>query len=68
MKNKEELMNEIKSLISSDETAVNINPDYLEFFTLEELEEIKENLIKSKKTDNSKVLDEIYTRNTGQTL
>ncbi len=60
---KEELIEQIKELISIDGTKVDINPAYLEYFQLEELLEIKEQLIKTKESKASiskDYLDEIY--------
>ena len=42
---KEKLIEEIKHLISVDGTSTDINPNYLEYFTEEELEEMKEDLL-----------------------
>jgi hypothetical protein len=61
--NKEELIEEIKVLISSDGSSVDINPAFLEYFELEELVDIRDQLLKSKKNDNKGLLDEIYERN-----
>ncbi len=41
---KERLRLEIQKLLSFDGDAVEINPDYLEYFTLEELEKMLEEL------------------------
>lgn len=65
---KEKIIEQIKVLISADGTSVDINPALLEYFELEELEEIKNSLLKSKKSDNKEVLDEIYTRNKDESL
>lgn len=43
--NKTELIEEIKHLISVDGSSTEINPNYLEYFTEEELVEMKEDLI-----------------------
>ncbi|QDF29167.1 hypothetical protein [Halarcobacter anaerophilus] len=63
---KEELIEEIKELISvNGEDAVEINPNYLEYFQLDELIAIKERLLlrKSKiKETTSLFLDEIYEK------
>ena len=60
---KEDLIDQIKKLISVDGSQVEINPNYLEYFQLEELIEIKERL-ENKKDSNSSIdkdyLDEIY--------
>ena len=63
---KEDLIEEIKNLIkTAKEYEVFINPAYLEYFTFEELEEIKDTL-QRKKDDflkiNSSYLDEIYEK------
>ncbi len=60
---KEELIEQIKELISIDGTKVDINPNYLEYFQVEELLEIKEQLIRTKESKASiskDYLDEIY--------
>ncbi len=46
--NKLELIEEIKQLISVDGTTIDINPNYLEYFELEELEDIKQQLLNNK--------------------
>ena len=46
--NKTELIEEIKHLISVDGTETEINPNYLEYFTEEELVEMKEDLLHKK--------------------
>lgn len=60
---KEELIEQIKRLISVDGSQVDINPNYLEYFQIEELIEIKERL-ENKKDSRSSIgkdyLDEIY--------
>jgi hypothetical protein len=43
-----ELIEEIKHLISVDGTSTEINPSYLEYFTQEELEEMKDDLLLKK--------------------
>lgn len=45
-----ELIEEIKHLITIDGSAIDINPNYLEYFELEELEDIKKELLQKKKT------------------
>jgi len=45
---KEELIDEIKHLISVDGTKTEINPNYLEYFEQEELLEMREELILKK--------------------
>jgi hypothetical protein len=60
---KEQLIEQIKELISIDGSKVDINPAYLEYFQLEELEEIKQRLLKTKESKASiskDYLDEIY--------
>ncbi len=46
--NKLELIEEIKQLISVDGSSIDINPNYLEYFELEELEDIKQQLLNNK--------------------
>ncbi|BDY12731.1 hypothetical protein [Hydrogenimonas cancrithermarum] len=41
---KEKLLHEIEKLLSFDGNDTTINPDYLEFFTVEELESIRREL------------------------
>ncbi|WP_457593369.1 hypothetical protein [Hydrogenimonas sp.] len=41
---KEELLEAIEKLLSFDGNETSINPDYLEYFTIEELEAIKRKL------------------------
>ncbi|AXH12201.1 hypothetical protein [Halarcobacter bivalviorum] len=64
--NKEELINDIKLLISTnDDDKVDINPNFLEYFQLEELIAIKERLIVKKnniREDSYEYLDEIYEK------
>jgi len=50
--NKLELIDEIKHLISVDGTVTHINPKYLEYFELDELEEIKVELLTKKQNKN----------------
>lgn len=63
---KEELIEEIKNLISTDKSeVVEINPNYLQYFELDELEQIKDKLLDKKKKiieNNSSFLDEIYEK------
>ncbi|MEA3512106.1 MAG: hypothetical protein U9R37_00745 [Campylobacterota bacterium] len=62
---KELLIEEIKSLISVDGTSIDINPNYLEYFSFEELEEIKDTLINKKNNINSftkEFIDELYDK------
>jgi len=47
-----ELIDEIKHLISVDGTITHINPKYLEYFELDELEEIKADLLTKKENKN----------------
>lgn len=63
---KEELIEEIKKLIvtNKDET-IDINPKFLDYFQLEELESIRDDLIikKNKITETTyEFLDEIYEK------
>lgn len=51
-KGKEELIREIQHLISVDGTSIDINPNYLEYFELEELEDIKQQLLNNKSNVN----------------
>ncbi len=60
---KEEIIEEIQHLISIDGTSVDINPNYLEYFELEELIEIKETLLDNKINHShisNDFLDELY--------
>lgn len=63
---KQEIIDDIKVLISTTgEDTIEINPNYLEYFQLEELIAIKEQLLlkKSKiKETTSLFLDEIYEK------
>lgn len=62
---KNELIEEIKQLISVDGTSIDINPNYLEYFQLEELEEIKQQLLYSKsnvKSFTKEYVDELYEK------
>jgi len=62
---KKELIEEIKLLISVDGTKIDINPNYLEFFELEELVEIKNELLNRKKNSNEftkTYVDELYDK------
>lgn len=63
---KEELIQEIKELIkTSKEDSIEINPNYLEYFEQEELEEIKNQLMQKKEkvnVDNAGYLDELYEK------
>ena len=60
-----ELIEEIKMLISSDGSTIEINPNYLEYFTLEELEEMKSDLIFKKENivaSTKEYVDELYEK------
>lgn len=60
---KNNLIEEIKQLISVDGSSIDINPNYLEYFQLEELEEIKQQLLYSKsnvKSFTKEYVDELY--------
>lgn len=63
---KEEVIEEIKNLITSSKNdTIDINPNFLEYFQLEELISIKEELIvkKSKIRESTfDYLDEIYEK------
>ncbi|WP_419773660.1 hypothetical protein [Halarcobacter sp.] len=63
---KEELIKDIKLLISTDDDdKVDINPNFLEYFQIEELVSMKEQLIKRKnniREDTFDYLDEIYEK------
>lgn len=63
---KEQLIEEIKSLIStSKKDNIEINPNYLEYFQEDELIEIKEQLILKKQNisqTSGSYLDEIYEK------
>jgi len=52
-----ELIEEIKSLISVDGTVTHINPNYLEYFEIDELEEIKLELLTKKENKNQFTTD-----------
>ncbi|MEA3384070.1 MAG: hypothetical protein U9Q20_05285 [Campylobacterota bacterium] len=62
---KDELVDEIKHLISVDGTSTHINPSYLEYFELEELQDIRDNLI-YKKVHHDEIskdfLDELFEK------
>ncbi len=60
-----ELIEEIKHLITIDGSAIDINPNYLEYFELEELEDIKKELLQKKedsKTFSKNYVDELYEK------
>ncbi len=63
---KEKLIEEIKDLLKiADEKKVEINPNYLEYFQIEELENIKKTLIKKRENisnTNKSYLDEVYDK------
>lgn len=62
---KEELIDKIKYLISSDGTKIDINPDYLDYFEFEELEEIYLSLLEKKELQKLQMgdyLDSIYEK------
>ncbi|MEA1914083.1 MAG: hypothetical protein U9N30_02090 [Campylobacterota bacterium] len=59
---KEELLEEISLLIGSDGSSTSINPDLLKYLDLEELLDMRDNLIRSKE-DYSDVLDDIFLKN-----
>ena len=64
-KTKTELIEEIQHLISVDGTEIQINPNYLEYFTDEELFEIKEDLICKKMNvveTTKEYVDELYEK------
>ena len=65
MEEKAELIEEIKALIAIDGESIDINPNYLEYFQLEELEEIKRDLLAKKETikDTTKeYVEELYEK------
>jgi len=62
---KDEIIIEIKTLISVDGTSVEINPNYLEYFDLDELIDIKEQLTHKKVEQESvskEYLDHLYDK------
>ncbi|MDX4039874.1 hypothetical protein [Aliarcobacter skirrowii] len=63
---KEELINEIKELLkSSDGDTIQINPNYLNYFSEDELKDIVFRLIDKKveqQNGNQSYLDEIYQK------
>ena len=62
---KEELIEEIKRLISVDGSSTEINPNYLEYFTQEELEDMKAELIAKKEdiiASTEEYVDELYKK------
>jgi len=63
--NKLELIEEIKQLISVDGSSIDINPNYLEYFELEELEDIKQQLLNNKsnvKSFTKEYVEELYDK------
>jgi hypothetical protein len=65
MEEKEYVIDEIKSLISTTGEQTEINPKFLDYFDLEELYDIKENLLRKKelvRENNKKFLEEIYEK------
>ena len=62
---KEQLIEDIKHLITVDGTSTDINPNYLEYFELEELQDIKNNLV-YKKVHHDEIskdfLDELFEK------
>ena len=62
---KQELIEEIKHLISVDGTSTEINPNYLEYFEQEELIEMKEDLLFKKLNvveTTKEYVDELYEK------
>jgi hypothetical protein len=62
---KEELIEEIRSLIDSSDNKVEINMKYIMYFELDELQEIKEVLLNKeikRKDSNSDYLDDIFNK------
>ena len=63
---KKELINEIKELLkSSDDDTIQINPNYLNYFSEDELKDIVFRLIDKKveqQNGNQSYLDEIYQK------
>jgi hypothetical protein len=65
MEEKEYIIDEIKSLISSTGEKIDINPKFLDYFDLEELYDIKENLLRKKENfreNNKDFLEQIYEK------
>ncbi|WP_375723926.1 hypothetical protein LXN10_00055 [Arcobacter sp. KX21116] len=65
MEEKEYVIDEIKSLISSTGEKIDINPKFLDYFDLEELYDIKENLLSKKENfreNNKDFLEQIYEK------
>lgn len=63
---KNTLIKDIKELVVSDENdSIEINPSLLEYFTQEELEEIRDTLVLKKnnfRKNNENYLEEIYNK------
>lgn len=60
-----ELIEEIKKLIATGDESIEINPNYLEYFELEELQNIKEELLLKKqniKDSTAEYVEEIYSK------
>jgi len=60
-----ELIEEIKKLIATENETIDINPNYLEYFELEELVDIKDELLRKKQTIEASTKDyveEIYEK------
>lgn len=66
MEEKEMLIDEILGLINKNGSdTTDINPNYLEFFEMEDLIDIRDGLIKNSenfKKDNNDYLDEIFSK------
>lgn len=65
MDDKEQLIQDIQHLISVDGTSIDINPNYLQYFEYEELEDIKKQLLNTKVNQNEltkEYADEIYEK------
>jgi len=66
MEDKKLLIEEILELINKDSShKTDINPNYLEFFEVEDLVDMKDGLIKNSenfKKDNNDYLDEIFSK------
>lgn len=65
MEEKEYVISEIKSLISSTNEVIEINPKLLEYFDLSELYDIKDNLQRKKDEFGKKsqeFLEEVYEK------
>lgn len=66
MEEKKSLIEEIKKLIvTTKDESIEINPKFLEYFQLEELVSIRDDLVKKKSTlreDTFDFLDELYEK------